>query len=160
MTDNEQQTPPPSDIIDIENREWRESLEYVYRHQGPQRVMELLRQLQTHAQERGATFSCSANTPYINTIALNDSRYSRAVATSSGASKALSAGTPWPWSCAPTADDGIGGHISPLLPAPPCSKSVSTIFSMPERRSTPAMRSISRGMRRRAFTRGHSWKGA
>jgi pyruvate dehydrogenase E1 component len=71
MTDHEQGTPPPSDIITIENREWRESLDYVYRHQGPQRVVELLRQLQTHAQEKGVSFPYTANTPYINTIGLD-----------------------------------------------------------------------------------------
>ena len=71
MTDHEQGTPPPSDIINIENREWRESLDYVYRHQGPQRVVELLRQLQTHAQEKGVSFPYTANTPYINTIGLD-----------------------------------------------------------------------------------------
>ena len=51
-----------------ENREWIESLDYVYENQGPERVHELLRLLQTRAQERGAAFPFSANTPYINTI--------------------------------------------------------------------------------------------
>jgi pyruvate dehydrogenase E1 component len=53
---------------EYENREWLESLEYVYRNQGPQRVLDLLRRLQTHAQKQGVQFSFSANTPYFNTI--------------------------------------------------------------------------------------------
>ncbi len=55
----------------IENSEWLESLEYVYRHQGARRVVELLRRLQAHAQERGVHLPFTANTPYINTIGLD-----------------------------------------------------------------------------------------
>ncbi len=51
-----------------ENREWIESLEFVLNSQGPDRVRELLRLLQTRAQELGVGFPFSANTPYINTI--------------------------------------------------------------------------------------------
>jgi pyruvate dehydrogenase E1 component len=68
MTDDRQKSEHMDDILEIENREWRESLEYVHRHQGPQRVVELLRRLQTHAQEKGVRFPYTANTPYINTI--------------------------------------------------------------------------------------------
>ncbi len=53
---------------DIENREWLESLDYVYQSQGSGRVVELLRRLQTYAQEKGVRFPYTANTPYINTI--------------------------------------------------------------------------------------------
>ena len=52
----------------IENREWRESLDYVLAEQGHGRVAELLLQLQAHAQEKGVKLPFSANTPYINTI--------------------------------------------------------------------------------------------
>ncbi len=58
----------PDEIDEIENREWRESLEYVIQSRGPERVKELLRQLQIHLQEKGVEFPFSANTPYINTI--------------------------------------------------------------------------------------------
>ena len=57
--------------IAYENREWIESLDYVYENQGPQRVRELLRLLQTRAQKRDAEFPFSANTPYINTIGVD-----------------------------------------------------------------------------------------
>jgi pyruvate dehydrogenase E1 component len=51
-----------------ENREWIESLDYVYDSQGAARVLELLRHLQVRAQQRGVQVHFSANTPYINTI--------------------------------------------------------------------------------------------
>jgi len=54
--------------IEQENGEWVESLDYVYNQQGPERVQELLRHLQVRAQERGVRIPFTANTPYINTI--------------------------------------------------------------------------------------------
>jgi pyruvate dehydrogenase E1 component len=55
-------------LLEIENSEWRDSLDYVLREQGPDRVRQLLRVLQTRAQERGVSIPYTANTPYINTI--------------------------------------------------------------------------------------------
>jgi pyruvate dehydrogenase E1 component len=55
-------------LQELENTEWRESLDYVLREQGPDRVRQLLRVLQTRAQERGVSIPYTANTPYINTI--------------------------------------------------------------------------------------------
>ncbi len=64
-----QNRPPLSEQeIAAENREWIESLDYVYANQGPERVLELLRHLQVRAQDKGVHFHFSANTPYINTI--------------------------------------------------------------------------------------------
>jgi pyruvate dehydrogenase E1 component len=57
-----------SPATEIENREWIESLDYVYQQQGPRRVVALLRRLQTHAQVKGIRLPFTANTPYINTI--------------------------------------------------------------------------------------------
>jgi pyruvate dehydrogenase E1 component len=54
--------------IESENREWLESLDYVYENQGPDRVRELLLHLQVRAQERGVQIPFTAKTPYINTI--------------------------------------------------------------------------------------------
>ena len=56
------------DVQEIENQEWRESLDYVLKEQGPERVLDLLRQLQVRAQEQGVSIPFTANTPYINTI--------------------------------------------------------------------------------------------
>ncbi|MEJ2469883.1 MAG: pyruvate dehydrogenase (acetyl-transferring), homodimeric type [Desulfuromonadales bacterium] len=55
-------------LLDIENAEWRESLDYVLQAQGAERVRELLRLLQVRAQEQGVSIPFTANTPYINTI--------------------------------------------------------------------------------------------
>ena len=54
--------------IEIEDREWLESLDYVHQRQGARRVRQLLRRLQVHAQKRGVHFHFTANTPYLNTI--------------------------------------------------------------------------------------------
>jgi pyruvate dehydrogenase E1 component len=55
--------------IELEDREWLESLDYVLESQGPDRVRRLLSRLHLRAQRRGVRFHFSANTPYINTIA-------------------------------------------------------------------------------------------
>ena len=59
---------PRLPLHEVENAEWRESLDYVLNEQGPERVRQLLRLLQTRAQERGVSIPFTANTPYINTI--------------------------------------------------------------------------------------------
>src|SRR5262245_63763600 len=53
---------------DLETREWLESLDYVLKAEGPDRVQTLLRELQVHAQKAGVKVPFTANTPYINTI--------------------------------------------------------------------------------------------
>ncbi len=55
-------------LQDIENAEWRESLDYVLQTQGEERVRQVLRLLQIRAQEQGVSIPFTANTPYINTI--------------------------------------------------------------------------------------------
>ena len=52
----------------METREWLESLDYVLQEGGPERVRQLLAQLQIHAQRQGVELPFSANTPYVNTI--------------------------------------------------------------------------------------------
>lgn len=53
---------------ETETREWLYSLDYVLEHGGPERVIELLQQLQIRAHKSGVHIPFSANTPYINTI--------------------------------------------------------------------------------------------
>ncbi len=55
-------------IEEIETNEWLYSLDYVLEHSGPERVIELLRELQVRAYKAGVHIPFSANTPYINTI--------------------------------------------------------------------------------------------
>jgi pyruvate dehydrogenase E1 component len=56
------------EIEEIETREWLYSLDYVFEHGGPERVRELLQQLQIRAHKAGVQIPFTANTPYINTI--------------------------------------------------------------------------------------------
>ena len=53
---------------ELETSEWLYSLDYVLQHSGPERVVELLHQLQIRAHKSGVHVPFSANTPYINTI--------------------------------------------------------------------------------------------
>ena len=57
-----------AEIENIETKEWLESLDYVLQTGGPERVRDLLTQLQIHAQKAGMKVPFTANTPYINTI--------------------------------------------------------------------------------------------
>ena len=68
MPNNDIQPEEIAKEIEAENREWLESIDYVHQNQGPDRVLELLRRLQAHAQQKGVQFHYTANTPYINTI--------------------------------------------------------------------------------------------
>jgi pyruvate dehydrogenase E1 component len=56
------------ELKEIETREWLYSLDYVFEHGGPDRVKELLHQLQIRAHKAGVDIPFTANTPYINTI--------------------------------------------------------------------------------------------
>jgi pyruvate dehydrogenase E1 component len=53
---------------ELETREWLDSLEYVIKSGGQQRVQALLDRLRNHAREAGIEIPFSANTPYNNTI--------------------------------------------------------------------------------------------
>ncbi|BCR02982.1 pyruvate dehydrogenase E1 component [Desulfuromonas versatilis] len=66
MARNSQET--PAELQQIENAEWRESLDYVLQTQGPERVRQILRLLQVRAQEQGVSIPFTANTPYLNSI--------------------------------------------------------------------------------------------
>lgn len=55
-------------VEELENEEWLYSLDYVLKHGGPKRVVELLHMLQIRAQKAGVEIPFTANTPYINTI--------------------------------------------------------------------------------------------
>jgi pyruvate dehydrogenase E1 component len=57
---------PDSDPI--ETGEWLDSLEYVLRSKGPERVKFLLSMLEKKAKREGVELPMASNTPYINTI--------------------------------------------------------------------------------------------
>jgi pyruvate dehydrogenase E1 component len=61
-------TDTEADLAAIETQEWLDSLEYVLASSGPERVVELLDQLQGHARQQGVNIPFASNTPYVNTI--------------------------------------------------------------------------------------------
>ncbi|NUQ82802.1 MAG: pyruvate dehydrogenase (acetyl-transferring), homodimeric type [Bacteroidetes bacterium] len=65
MADNPVQT---TDINEIENLEWMQSLDYVLQNGGPERVIEILKLLNIRSRQSGVQIPFTANTPYINTI--------------------------------------------------------------------------------------------
>ena len=106
----------PKDAADLdatETREWLDSLDYVLQRGGPAKVVRLIRELTSHAQQNGVKMPFTANTPYINTISPDE--------------QALMPGNPdlerrikslVRWNAAAMvvrankAEEGIGGHIS------------------------------------------------
>jgi pyruvate dehydrogenase E1 component len=52
----------------VETQEWIDSLEWVLRHGGADRVRRLLQDLQIYAHKAGVRIPFSANTPHVNTI--------------------------------------------------------------------------------------------
>ena len=65
---NENKNEKHQEIEEFETREWLESLEFVLRNSGPERVKQLLHDLDTYAHEAGVELPFTANTPYVNTI--------------------------------------------------------------------------------------------
>ncbi|MBN2707757.1 MAG: pyruvate dehydrogenase (acetyl-transferring), homodimeric type [Calditrichaceae bacterium] len=59
-------------IIETETKEWLESLDYVIENGGPERVKELLLELQKRANKEGIKLPFSTNTPYTNTISVTE----------------------------------------------------------------------------------------
>ena len=66
--DNSSTGPAQSDVSDVETQEWLESLDYVIKHGGKERVLHILRHLHIRAHAAGIRMPFTANTPYINTI--------------------------------------------------------------------------------------------
>jgi pyruvate dehydrogenase E1 component len=71
MTQNES-TNTNAEANAAEAAEWRESLNDVIRTKGPERAAQLLAALQDEARAVGVAVPFSANTPYVNTISLED----------------------------------------------------------------------------------------
>ena len=59
------------DLASIETQEWLDSLDYVLQSNGPARAGQLLLQVSEHARRRGIRLPFSANTPYVNTLTLD-----------------------------------------------------------------------------------------
>ena len=72
MSEIESRDPMHAELDAIEEKEWIDSLDYVVKHGGADRVRDLLRALQRRAAESGIHLPYSANTPYVNTIARHE----------------------------------------------------------------------------------------
>jgi pyruvate dehydrogenase E1 component len=59
------------DLAKLETSDWLESLDDVIHTRGPERVADLLRDLQLHAQKAGVKLPVTSVTPYTNTIPVN-----------------------------------------------------------------------------------------
>ena len=57
---------------EAEDREWIESLEYVIENSGRERASDLLRKLRIYSQKKGVNIPYTSNTPYVNTISVED----------------------------------------------------------------------------------------
>ncbi len=97
----------------IETKEWLESLQHVLERAGPERAVELLQDLEAVAKLQGAHIPFSANTPYINTIRVDDEPEYPGDLAMEGRIRAIMR-----WNAmamvtrANKNSDGIGGHIS------------------------------------------------
>ena len=102
-----------TDADPVETREWLESLEAVVQTQGPERAAYLLRALQEWGHSQGVSVPFSANTPYINTISVDQQppypgdraieRRLKSIIRWNAMVMVVRANRRWP---------GIGGHIS------------------------------------------------
>ncbi len=59
-------------VYEYENREWLESLEFIIKNEPRRRVTEILNLLGKKAQENGIASRCNFNTPYVNTIPVEE----------------------------------------------------------------------------------------
>ncbi len=107
-----------ADINPIETREWLESLDYVLDTAGPVRAGRLLRQLEIHARKHGVRLPFTANTPYVNSIAVDEQS---PMPGSNEIERRIKSLVRWNALAmvvrANRQEDGIGGHISTFASA-------------------------------------------
>jgi pyruvate dehydrogenase E1 component len=106
----------PNDVSGIEPdelEEWYESLDDVLLRYGPQRLQELLINLQERAYLRGVTLPFTANTPYVNTISADEQpRYPGNIEIERRIKSIIRWNAMAMVSRANTKYSGVGGHIS------------------------------------------------
>ena len=151
----------PNETVDIETREWLESLDFVIENGGPERVLHLLQHLQIRAEEAGIKLPFSANTPYINTIHVEHQPVYPGKREIERRIKSLIR-----WNAmamvvrANRLESGIGGTSRRLRRRRPCMRwGLITSFTARIRRGGAATRSFFRVTRRRGCMRGRFWKG-
>jgi hypothetical protein len=120
-----------------ETQEWLDALSSVVSQEGTDRAHFLIEKLIEAGREEGIDIPYSANTQYINTIPADRSPATRATRTWRSSSTPTSAGTPWPWSCAPTSTP-TSAATSPRSPPPPPSTTWASRTSGRASTTTPA----------------------
>jgi pyruvate dehydrogenase E1 component len=102
-----------SELEALEQREWRESLDYVIQQGDLERVHRLLSSLRNHARAAGVSLPFSAVTPYINTIRTEEQT---PLPGSQEIERRIKSLVRWNAMAMVVrgnrASDGIGGHIS------------------------------------------------
>ncbi len=99
--------------IDYDKQDWLDALAEMLENEGPDRVKDILHDLQVEAHRRGVRLPFSANTPYINTIPLDEQPAYPGDREMERRIKSLIR-----WNAmamvvrANRKEDGIGGHIS------------------------------------------------
>ena len=58
--------------VDFEKQDWLDALDEMLENEGAERVKDILHDLQVEAHRKGVRLPFSANTPYINTIPLDE----------------------------------------------------------------------------------------
>jgi len=102
-----------SQNTDLEKQDWLDALDELLETEGPDRVKDILHDLQVSAHRKGVRLPFSANTPYINTIPLDDQPAYPGDREMERRIKSLIR-----WNAmamvvrANREEDGIGGHIS------------------------------------------------
>src|SRR3982751_4166044 len=107
-----------SELEALEQREWRESLDYVIQQGDLERVHRLLSALRNHARAAGVSLPFSAVTPYINTIRTEEQT---PLPGSQEIERRIKSLVRWNAMAMVVrgnrASDGIGGHISTFAAA-------------------------------------------
>ena len=151
----------PNDVSGIapeELDEWFESLDDVLVRYGPQRLQELLVNLQERAYLRGVTLPFTANTPYVNTIPADQQpRYPGNIEIERRIKSIIRWNAMAMVSRANTKYPGVGGHISTFASSATLYEvGMNHFFHAPTADRTPATSSISRVTLRQACTGGRS----
>ena len=106
-------TDPNTKTVDFEKQDWLDALDDMLANEGAERVKDILHDLQVSAHRQGVRLPFSANTPYINTIPLDDQPAYPGDRDMERRIKSLIR-----WNAmamvvrANREEDGIGGHIS------------------------------------------------
>src|SRR5579875_132670 len=143
-----------TELESIETREWIESLDYVIEQHDPRRVRNLLESLREHAQAAGIKIPPAINTPYINTIPVEEQPPFPGDIEIERRIKSLVR-----WNAmamvvrANKAEDGIGGHISTYASAATLYEVGLITFSGAQTRSMMRMSSSSRATLHRVCMR-------